>query len=147
MSVRCPSLDKTTKRYFVYTLRDADGAPVYVGRSCNPRSRIREHYRNRDCLVEGFRTAWILDVRSVDLTGPYTWDEAVAAERDAIERLQPRGNRQMTARDWRPSIARRSASRAERTPEEAGREIALTWPPITDAQALEAARILAGGAS
>ena len=36
---------------------------------------------------------------------------------------------------------------ARMTPEEAGREIALTWPPITDAQALEAARILAGGAS
>ena len=33
---------------------------------------------------------------------------------------------------------------SDQTPADAGRAIAATWPPITDAQAHEAARILAG---
>lgn len=116
--VQRPEIDRSAKRYFVYRLLDAEGSPVYIGRSCNVAARIRAHHSDAvhpyaEANV-GARKSWIFDVRAVDMVGPFTWDEAVRIERDQIERQQPRGNRDLTARDHRPAIARRSAARAER---------------------------------
>lgn len=107
---RRPPLDRTAVRYFVYTLTDTNGDAVYVGRSCNPRQRIMAHAAEARWHAD---KAWVFDVRNVDLSGPYTWDGAVTAERDTIERLQPRANRDLTARDRRPAVAARSAARSQ----------------------------------
>lgn len=109
-----PGIDKDTARYFVYFLRDADGVPVYIGRSCDVAARIRAHHANIDHpgIPEDRRTTWLLDCRSVSMLGPFTWDEAVARERAEIERHQPRANRDLTARDRRPAVAARSARAA-----------------------------------
>lgn len=108
-------LDRTVVRYFVYRLHDTDGVPVYVGRSCDVANRIRSHHSDASSAYpEARRKAeWLFDVRSVSMFGPFTWDQAVREERAEIERLQPRGNRGLTARDHRPAIAARSARRAE----------------------------------
>lgn len=109
-----PDLDRTARRYFVYTLSDACGVPVYIGRSCNVAARLRGHHSNAthsDELTRA-RTAWLFDVRSVSMVGPFTWDEAVAEERRQIEVEQPRGNTSLTARDHRRHVAVASASRA-----------------------------------
>lgn len=106
-----PDLDRTAVRYFVYTLTDAEGRPVYVGRSCNVRNRIAAHASEAAHRPE---KVWVYDVRSVSLAGPFTWNRAVAEERATIERLQPRANIDLTARDRRPAVAARSAARADR---------------------------------
>lgn len=98
-----PPIDHTAPRYFVYFLRDANGAPVYIGRSCNVAARIKAHAAND----------WITEVRSVDMTGPYTWREACDEERRQIEAHQPRANRDLTARDRRPAIAARSKAASD----------------------------------
>jgi excinuclease UvrABC nuclease subunit len=95
--------------HFVYTLSDSEGRPVYVGRSCKVRDRIRTHASEAKWKPE---KAWVYDVRTVSMAGPYTRKVAIKIERDTIERLQPRGNRAMTARDHRPGVAYRSARRA-----------------------------------
>lgn len=100
-------------RYFVYTLIDAGGEPVYVGRSHNVRQRLANHASVAMAHPHGTK-AWVLDVRHISLAGPFDWDQAVKEERAAIERLQPRANRSLTARDRRPAVAARSASRAVR---------------------------------
>jgi predicted GIY-YIG superfamily endonuclease len=76
-------IDPTARRYFVYTLSDAAGAPVYIGRSCNVAGRLRAH-RSTD---------WISDVRDVSMVGPFTWDEACAEEFRQIRAKLPRENR------------------------------------------------------
>lgn len=78
-----PPIDYEARRYFVYTLSDAAGAPVYVGRSCNVASRIKAHST----------TDWITDVRSVSMVGPFTWDEVCAEEYRQIRTKLPRANR------------------------------------------------------
>jgi predicted GIY-YIG superfamily endonuclease len=78
-----PLLDRKARRYFVYTLSDAAGAPVYIGRSCNVAQRIRAHAS----------TDWIADVRDVSMVGPFTWDEACAEEYRQIRAKLPRENR------------------------------------------------------
>lgn len=108
-----PDLDRTAVRYFVYFLRDAEGSVVYVGRSCNVAQRLRAHIS--DASWQEAKAAWLWGVRSVDMVGPFTWDEAVARERAEIERHQPRGNVALTARDHRPAIAFRSALNARVT--------------------------------
>lgn len=111
-----PDVDRQARRYFVYELRGADDRPLYVGRSCNVAARLRSHHASATATYgQAFELAkreWLFDVRSVAMEGPFTWDAAVARERSSIERHQPRGNRAMTARDHRPGVARRSASRA-----------------------------------
>ncbi len=96
-------IDRTAVRYFVYTLADADGKPVYIGRSCNVAARIKAHASGG--------AEWVTGVRSVSMIGPFTWDDAVREERAAIERSQPRANKALTARDHRPAIAARSTAR------------------------------------
>lgn len=111
-----PEIDRAAVRYFVYFLRDAQGIPIYIGRSCNVAARIRAHYGKASAKFEGadpYRARdWLFDVRSVSLVGPFTWDGAKERERAEIERHQPRGNREFTARDHRPAVAHRSAARA-----------------------------------
>lgn len=110
-------VDPEVVRYFVYFLCDADGIPVYIGRSCNVPQRIRAHHAKASSLTEGWDTYrardWFFDVRSVDMVGPFNWRDVVKRERAEIERHQPRGNRDLTARDHRPAVAMRSAARAE----------------------------------
>lgn len=109
-------LDREAKRNFVYFLLDAHGAPLYIGRSSNVRSRIRKHYGEASAEVETHdiyrKRDWFFQVRSVSLLGPFNWDEAIKRERAEIERHQPIGNVGLTARDHRPAVAYRSAARA-----------------------------------
>ena len=113
-----PPIDPDALRYFVYRLHDGSGQVLYVGRSCNVAARIRAHHSDatHQFSEEAARKAlWFADVRSVTMVGPFTWDGAVVRERDEIERLQPTGNRDFTARDHRPRAAARSAARARRS--------------------------------
>lgn len=84
-----PDLDRTVRRYFVYWLYDGSGQCLYIGRSCNVPARIRVHLADTD---------WATNIRSVQMTGPYTWDEAVAAEWKAIKRENPPHNIEGTPR-------------------------------------------------
>jgi predicted GIY-YIG superfamily endonuclease len=90
--------------YFVYFLRDADGTPVYIGRSCNVAARIRAHASDATHPYNpeaARKAAWFCDVRSVDMVGPLTHREACRREREEVERHQPRGNRMFTeAHGW-----------------------------------------------
>lgn len=91
-------------RYFVYFLRDVQGEALYVGRSCNVAGRIRAHYSDATHqfdAVKASKALWFVDVRSVDMVGPFLWTEAVAVEREHIERLQPVGNIALTRRAGR----------------------------------------------
>ena len=110
-----PEIDRGAVRYFVYTLRDDSGAALYVGRSCNVANRIRGHVseaRHQYSETSVRKALWLVDVRSVTMTGPYAWDEAVMEERRQIELAQPPGNICLTTRDPRPAVALRSASRS-----------------------------------
>jgi predicted GIY-YIG superfamily endonuclease len=90
--------DYEAKRYFVYTLSDAAGAPLYVGRSCDVASRIKAHFSDATASPYGprdsaFKASWVYDIRSVTMDGPFNWDGAVAEERRQIKSKLPRGNR------------------------------------------------------
>lgn len=99
--------DKTTPKYFVYFLLDAQDAPVYIGRSVNPKSRYRAHELNQGNPNGGFydTASWFPFVDHMDVIGPFTWDEAVAVEREEIGKHQPPANRDLTAWDHRPAVA------------------------------------------
>jgi predicted GIY-YIG superfamily endonuclease len=89
-------VDRDSVRNFVYTLSDADGAPVYVGRSSNVAARIKAHISNATNPHDkdaAFTAGWLRDVRSVSMVGPFNWDDAVAEERRQIKTKMPRGNR------------------------------------------------------
>jgi predicted GIY-YIG superfamily endonuclease len=112
--------DYEAKRYFVYTLADEAGAPLYVGRSCDVASRIKAHiadaahspYGPRD---SAFKASWVFDIRSVTMNGPYTWDGAVAEERRQIKSKLPRGNRTGMPRAHQLAViwVRRGACRSQ----------------------------------
>lgn len=110
-----PDLDREAVRYFVYFLLDENGIPVYIGRSCNVANRIRAHTSDAlhpDTPGRARKAEWLPLVRSVTMVGPFTWDDSVSRERAEIERHQPQGNIDLTARDRRPAVARRSARAA-----------------------------------
>lgn len=93
MSAGIGQLDRKVQRYFVYTLSDEAGAPVYVGRSANVAKRIAQHHRSIEHHKPHERpSTWLLDVRSVSMTGPHNWDRACQVEKDTIARLDPRAN-------------------------------------------------------
>lgn len=77
-------IDYVSRKFFVYTLSDAAGDPVYVGRSQKVTERLKSYERTG--------VAWFRDVRSVSMDGPFTWDEAVAEERRQIKAKLPRAN-------------------------------------------------------
>lgn len=93
-----PDIDRSLVRYFVYTVSDADGVPLYIGRSCNVRQRLMAHHGNLShCGVpDELKPKWLLEARSVSLVGPFAWRKACDEERRLIELHQPRGNRQFT---------------------------------------------------
>ncbi len=108
------AFDPTAERYFVYTALDSRGRALYIGRSCNVAARLRSHHStlNHQGVPDRLKAKWILEARDLRLIGPFTWKEAVRVEREQIEHYQPTGNRDLTARDRRPAVAARSASRA-----------------------------------
>lgn len=94
-------VDRTSQRYFVYVLSGAAGDVLYVGRSRNVASRLAAHYyeaSNPDTTQAPRKALWLMDVRTVDMAGPFTWDEAVTRERRLIKEEQPPGNVVHTAR-------------------------------------------------
>lgn len=110
---------RAAKRYFIYYLLDASGAPLYIGRSSDVPGRIRSHVyeATRGTTEAGKRKAtWLPDVRSLTMSGPFTWDEAIAEERRLIELEQPRGNLALTVRDPRPFAAARSLANSKQAP-------------------------------
>lgn len=102
--------DLTTAKYYVYFLNDADGNAVYIGRSVDPKSRLRAHERNQGNPNGGFydTSSWYPLVDHMEVVGPFPWDEAVAVEREEIGKHQPPANRDLTARDHRPAVAAES---------------------------------------
>jgi hypothetical protein len=99
--------DKATAKYFVYFLMDAQDAPVYIGRSVNPKARYRAHELNQGNPNGGFydTASWFPFVDHMDVVGPFAWDKAVSVEREEIGKHQPPANRDLTAWDHRPAVA------------------------------------------
>jgi excinuclease UvrABC nuclease subunit len=87
---------------FVYYLCDADGTPIYIGRSADVTRRIRQHNchaTRSDNPNFNDKWRWFFDVRSVSMFGPMPHANALAFERHQIEMAQPRGNIKLTRRD------------------------------------------------
>lgn len=76
--------------YFVYTLLDADGEPVYIGRTSKVARRIYQH--SREALRNEFKASWFYRARSVAMAGPFSYDIAMRVERDLIDERRPVGN-------------------------------------------------------
>lgn len=78
-----------TTRY-VYILRDAAGAPLYVGQSWNPQRRMEKHRRNKPWWPDVAR----MEILRVVGTNVATSDTAVAeAEMFFIRLLRPLHNK------------------------------------------------------
>jgi excinuclease UvrABC nuclease subunit len=94
---------------FIYLLRDADSAIVYIGQSRDVARRLQSHYdvatRNHYAAhrteIKRRTLEWLPAVRSVEVLGPFRYREALDRERSLIEQHQPRGNRMFTiAHGW-----------------------------------------------
>lgn len=79
-----PDIDREARRYYIYRLTAADGACLYIGRSCQPLTRLRQHHGLTD---------WASSVVGIDAWGPYVWREACDRERDAVYLYKPQHNR------------------------------------------------------
>lgn len=93
--------DRRGKRFFVYFLSSAAGELLYIGRSCRPVGRIKNHVAEASSpdTMEALRKAlWLADVRRVDMTGPFHFGEAAIRERELIRLAQPYGNLRYTRR-------------------------------------------------
>ena len=77
----------------VYTLRDADGEPLYIGVSNNAVGRIAAHQRQ----------AWWLEVKTIELLHFEERRDALDHERDLISRLAPKHNRQHAPETFAPA--------------------------------------------
>lgn len=83
------------RRFFVYFLSDARGELLYIGRSCQPVQRLKDHIAeasNPDTMEALRKALWIADVRRVDMVGPFHFGEAAIRERELIRFAQPYGN-------------------------------------------------------
>lgn len=101
---------------YVYSMYDGAGELLYIGQAVNVAERIKQHHLSLRGPTRGTITrpsTWLLDARTLSMTGPYSRREALDVERDLIERKQPPGNIQFTVRDPRPWASKRSAERAE----------------------------------
>lgn len=78
--------DPNERRYHVYRCIDAAGEVLYIGRSCNPLARLRQHHATRGI-------DWPSRVVQIEGYGPFTWDEVVREERDAIMAARPPFNK------------------------------------------------------
>lgn len=70
--------------YFVYRLRDHAGRLLYVGMTWNPRARMKEHNL--------LSWVWFQHVRTVELDGYLSEEQAAAAEAAAIRDEHPSQN-------------------------------------------------------
>lgn len=87
--------DPDEKRYYVYRLLDAAGDVLYIGRSCDPLARLKQHHASG--------ADWPSRVVQIEGTGPYTWAEVVKEERDAIMAARPPFNKEFVAnKTYRP---------------------------------------------
>lgn len=90
MSQRLPTSRFTGRPIYIYAFVSPSGVVVYVGRTCDPATRIGAHR---------VKAAWWtpnLEFAVVDVA--YSWPEAVAMEREAIGSLAPVANIQHTGR-------------------------------------------------
>jgi DNA polymerase-3 subunit epsilon len=99
----------------VYTLRDAEQRPLYVGKARRLRQRLTA-YASRP-LAETRRLEGLADaVHSVDTDVSESELEALILEQHEIERLQPRFNLQRQLHPWRTWIRLRPAIPEEAVP-------------------------------
>ena len=78
------------KQAALYTIRDAEGHPIYVGVTCNVARRLAEHRS---------RAEWWGQIASIDEEWFATRGEALDAEAARIDELRPSGNKS----SWRGS--------------------------------------------
>jgi excinuclease UvrABC nuclease subunit len=91
------------RRFFVYFLSDATGELLYVGRSCQPVQRLKNHIAeasNPDNMEATRKALWLADVRRVDMIGPFHFGEATIRERELIRLAQPYGNLRLNPRAY-----------------------------------------------
>lgn len=77
----------------IYIFRDADGAPLYVGKSIDIRARVRSHFTNDTRIVKEMK----LSQRSyeIDFIETNTEIEALLLESAKVKELQPLFNRKL----------------------------------------------------
>ena len=93
--------NRSGRRFFVYFLSGEGGELLYIGRSCQPVTRIRAHLSdasNPDTMESTRKALWLMDVRRVDMIGPFHFGEATIRERELIRFAQPHGNLVMNPR-------------------------------------------------
>ena len=71
----------------VYVVRNAEGQPLYVGKSTDVRTRVRAHF-----APSSPSTAWTLQAETVDCEATASELGALVLERRLIRRLRPPGN-------------------------------------------------------
>jgi DNA polymerase III epsilon subunit-like protein len=124
----------------VYTLRDAEQRPVYVGKARRLRQRLTA-YTSRP-LAETRRLEGLAEtVHSVDTDVSESELEALILEQHEIERLQPRFNLQRQLHPWRTWIRLPRPIAEEDVPRRRGRarvrlELCETNGPADDARYL-----------
>lgn len=83
----------------VYLFRDRQGAPLYVGKASNLRSRVRSYFSGDDRRKVG---PLLREATEIDHVSCASSLEAAVLEVRAIHRLEPRYNRQLTR--WRSYV-------------------------------------------
>lgn len=117
------------REHVIYRLHDANGALLYVGHTSDIATRIRSHKREK---------AWWPEVMSMETTAVASKQEAVEAERMAIQTESPLHNMQLVPGfrmvvksfripepDWLAVVAR--ADREGLNPTEVVRQLAIAW--------------------
>lgn len=77
----------------IYIFRDAEGAPLYIGKSINIRDRVRSHFVNDTRIVKEMKLSqrsYKIDYQTTD-----TEIEALLLESALVKSLQPLFNRQL----------------------------------------------------
>ena len=91
---RVPGLDALPEAPGVYVIRDAVGAPLYVGKSVSLRSRVRSHF-----APSSPDSDWVMQAESVDHEETRSELGALVLEHRLIGRLRPPGNVRAKHRD------------------------------------------------
>lgn len=76
-------MDERKKTHCLYRMFDSNGDLLYVGISCNPPVRIKQHSRDKD---------WFPEVRTITLESFHTRDELEQAEKRSIQTEHPKYN-------------------------------------------------------
>lgn len=93
------------REFFVYLIGDADGDVLYIGRSCRPEQRWRNHLQRK-------AATWTTRAARFKKLGPFYYPEAFVLERELIELHEPVGNVMHTAK-MEPVLAESARRRAE----------------------------------